>query len=216
MEEKVKARIVIDDKIRHGKPVIERTRITVDEILGALIGGMNYEEIEREYGIERGDILAVIEYTASFVRGEALSKYRSEVIEKFINAEMIINAIISQHYFKKVLKPFLLEVLYDEYFSFGLKRRIIEKIIPDIDTKKIHDLNRLNTIRNYFAHSNQEFFEGSEKPKPGIKGIIPDPRDIEKGIDFEKLYKEFIEKESEVTKYLAKIFTDIGGVLEKE
>ncbi len=72
MEEKVKARVVIDDRIRHGKPIIKGTRITVDEVLGALIGGMNYEEIESEYGIEKGDILAVIEYTASFVRGEEI------------------------------------------------------------------------------------------------------------------------------------------------
>jgi len=33
---------------------------------------MTYEEIESEYGIEREDILAVIEYTASFVRGEEI------------------------------------------------------------------------------------------------------------------------------------------------
>jgi len=129
---------------------------------------------------------------------------------------MIVNAIISQHYFKKVLKPFLLEVLYDEYFSFGLKRRILLKIIPDLDNKKIEDLNRLNTIRNYFAHCNQEFFGISEKPKAGTKGIIPDPRNIEKGIDFERLYNEFIKKEYGVTKYLAEIFTNLGGVLKKE
>ncbi|MBE9595163.1 MAG: DUF433 domain-containing protein, partial [Proteobacteria bacterium] len=50
MEGKIKARIVIDDRIRHGKPIIKGTRITVDEVLGALIGGMNYGEIESEYG----------------------------------------------------------------------------------------------------------------------------------------------------------------------
>jgi len=72
MEEKAKAKIVIDNKIRHGKPIIKGTRITVDEVLGALIGGMDYEEIEREYGIRREDILAVLEYTASFVRGEEI------------------------------------------------------------------------------------------------------------------------------------------------
>jgi uncharacterized protein (DUF433 family) len=34
---------------------------------------MNYGEIESEYGsIEREDILAVIEYTASFVRGKEI------------------------------------------------------------------------------------------------------------------------------------------------
>ena len=80
---------------------------------------------------------------------EKLSRYRSEVIERFINIEWIINAIISQHYFKRVLLPFVLEVLYDEYFSFALKRRVLEKIIKTIDNQKVQDLNRLNTIRNY-------------------------------------------------------------------
>ncbi len=72
MKGRVETRIIIDATIRHGKPIIKGTRITVDEILGALVGGMSYEEIEREYGIEREDILAVLEYTASFVRGEEI------------------------------------------------------------------------------------------------------------------------------------------------
>ena len=42
MEEKVKPGIVIDDRIRPGKPFIKGTRIAVDAVLGALIGGMNY------------------------------------------------------------------------------------------------------------------------------------------------------------------------------
>ena len=63
---------VIGNRIRHGKPIIRGTRLTVDEVLGALIGGMNYDEIESEYDIEREDILAVIEYTASFVSGEEI------------------------------------------------------------------------------------------------------------------------------------------------
>jgi len=79
MGEEGKARIIIDNRIRHGKPTIKGTRITVDEVLGALIGGMNYEEIEREYGIRREDILAVLEYTASFVRGEVIRPLKHEV-----------------------------------------------------------------------------------------------------------------------------------------
>lgn len=63
-------RIIIDEKIRHGKPIIKGTRITVDEILGALVGGMTYEEIEEEYCIKKEDIIAAISYAASLVRGE--------------------------------------------------------------------------------------------------------------------------------------------------
>lgn len=54
-------RIVIDHKIMHGKPIIKGTRVPVDIILGSLIGGMKYEEIEKEYGVQRGDITAVLE-----------------------------------------------------------------------------------------------------------------------------------------------------------
>lgn len=53
-------RIVINPKIMHGKPVIRGTRVPVDVILGSLVGGMNYEEIEKEYGIKRDDIIATI------------------------------------------------------------------------------------------------------------------------------------------------------------
>ncbi|RLI83526.1 hypothetical protein DRP04_01110, partial [Archaeoglobales archaeon] len=38
-------RIVIDSKIRHGKPVIRGTRVPVDVILGSLAGGMSVEEV---------------------------------------------------------------------------------------------------------------------------------------------------------------------------
>ncbi|MBI4162216.1 MAG: DUF433 domain-containing protein [Candidatus Aenigmarchaeota archaeon] len=55
--------IVIDPKIRHGKPIIKGTRIAVDEILGALAGGMIFEEIENEYGVTKDGILAAIKYS---------------------------------------------------------------------------------------------------------------------------------------------------------
>ena len=62
--------IVIDEKIRHGKPCIEGTRISVEDVLGMLESGMTYPEIEKEYGLKKEQILAVIRYTASFIRGE--------------------------------------------------------------------------------------------------------------------------------------------------
>lgn len=63
-------RIVIDPNIRHGKPIIKGTRVTVDLVLGALASGMTYEQVRKEYGIRKEDILAVIEYAASIIAHE--------------------------------------------------------------------------------------------------------------------------------------------------
>ena len=63
-------RITSNPKIMHGKPVIKGTRVPVDVILGSLVGGMSYEEIEKEYGVKRVDVIAAIEYAAKFVMGE--------------------------------------------------------------------------------------------------------------------------------------------------
>ena len=70
--------IIIDPKIMHGKPVIKGTRVPVDVILGSLIGGMTYEEIEREYGVGKLDIIAAIKYAARFVMGEEIHSLKTE------------------------------------------------------------------------------------------------------------------------------------------
>ena len=71
----VMEKIVIDNMVRHGRPVIKGTRITTDEILGALIGGMTYEEIEEEYGVKKEDIIAAIEYATSLIKGEEVHNF---------------------------------------------------------------------------------------------------------------------------------------------
>ena len=63
-------KIIIDKNIRHGKPTIEGTRITVDEVLHMLKNGMTYDEIEKEYGLTKDHILSVIRYLDSMVHGE--------------------------------------------------------------------------------------------------------------------------------------------------
>jgi hypothetical protein len=137
-------------------------------------------------------------------------EYRGIVVDRFINIDTILNALISLHYFKEVSSNFILEVLYDEYFSFALKRRIVQKIIPNLDSKMIEDLNRLNTIRNYFAHCGMEFV------KDGNASKVLDPRNLKKGIDFEALFKEFMEKEHNVANYFLKLYIDKGGMTEKD
>ena len=63
-------RIVIDPRIRHGKPVIQGTRVPVTRIVGGLAGGMTFEEIQKEYGITPEDIRAALEFAAEIIEQE--------------------------------------------------------------------------------------------------------------------------------------------------
>ncbi len=72
-------RIIVDPKVMHGKPVIKGTRVPVDVILGGLVAGMEYEEIEREYGVTKQDIIATIEYAAKFVIGEEIKPLKIKI-----------------------------------------------------------------------------------------------------------------------------------------
>ena len=68
-------RIIIDPKIRHGKPIIKGTRVPVDIILGTLAGGMDIAEITKEYDLEKEDVLAALAYAAKVVAGEDICAY---------------------------------------------------------------------------------------------------------------------------------------------
>lgn len=68
------AEIVLNPKVRFGKPTIKGTRITVDEVLGALAGGMSFEEIEGEYKIRRSDILAALKYATEVISEEMVGR----------------------------------------------------------------------------------------------------------------------------------------------
>lgn len=147
---------------------------------------------------------------------EKLSKYRSEVIEKFINTEWLINSIISQHFLGKIKENFLLQVLNDEYFNFALRRNILEKIVPEFDKKKMQDLRELNKIRNYFAHCNQEILRPNEKLDPILKGRVLNPKKPEEELNFQKLYEQFNNKIKEMNEYLTKVLTGKGSKLHAE
>ncbi len=53
-------RIVIDAAVRHGKPIINGTRIPLEIIVGSLAGGMEIEEIVKEYDLQKEDVLAAL------------------------------------------------------------------------------------------------------------------------------------------------------------
>ena len=64
--------IVIDEKVRFGKPVIKGTRVPVDLILGKLAGGMTYEEVMAEFGLTKKDILAALKYASKHLADEEI------------------------------------------------------------------------------------------------------------------------------------------------
>lgn len=58
-------RIVIDPEIRFGKPTVRGTRITVDDVLSYLAGGMHEDEILADFpSLIRDDIRACLAYAA--------------------------------------------------------------------------------------------------------------------------------------------------------
>ena len=63
-------RIVVDEKIRFGKPVIKGSRVPVDLIIGKLAGGMTYDEVISEYDLTKEDILAALDYASKHLSGE--------------------------------------------------------------------------------------------------------------------------------------------------
>ena len=72
------AEIVVDEKKRFGKPIIKGTRIAVDEVLGALAGGMTYEEIGKEYGINKDGVLAALKYATEIVSEERVGLVKAK------------------------------------------------------------------------------------------------------------------------------------------
>ena len=132
-----------------------------------------------------------------------LKNARAKVIEGFIDIEYIIKMIIAQNYFTIVPPKFYFEVLYDEYFSFALSRRILEKIIEEKEL--IEKLNRLNNIRNVFSHTSPFFREGEKK-------YAPDPRDTDKDINYKKLYDEFREKAPLVKERLIELLKEKDNI----
>jgi uncharacterized protein (DUF433 family) len=69
-------RIVVDEGVRFGKPVVAGTRVPVDLVLAKLAGGMTTDEIRNEYGLTTEDIQAVLAYAAKTIAGEEVRAVR--------------------------------------------------------------------------------------------------------------------------------------------
>ncbi len=64
--------------MRHGKPVIKGTQITVDEDSGMLESNMTLEEVEGEYGLTDEGIRGIIRYAANVIREKKLRTYTDD------------------------------------------------------------------------------------------------------------------------------------------
>ena len=64
-------RIIIDNKVLAGKPIVKGTRISVEFILEMLSSGMTIETILKEYPhLKKEDILAALAYTTRMLKKE--------------------------------------------------------------------------------------------------------------------------------------------------
>jgi uncharacterized protein (DUF433 family) len=65
------SRITVDPKIMVGKPTIRGMRITVEQILRALAGGIAVNELLQDYpDLEKEDVQAVFAYAVNLVDEE--------------------------------------------------------------------------------------------------------------------------------------------------
>ncbi len=70
MASEIAPRIVIDKNVRFGKPVIKGTRVDVQTVIEQLAAGMTFDDVMREYGVSREDVLAALSYAAHVLSAE--------------------------------------------------------------------------------------------------------------------------------------------------
>jgi len=148
----------------------------------------------------------------TMIKEETLSKNRAKVIETAIAIESMISTAIINHYFGEINLNFMLEVMFDEYFTSALKIRVLKKAFPHkVDNEKENKLRRIINIRNIFAHCNTRIYNGA-------KWVIINPKDYDKGfskqkgyegVDFDKLYEEFETLNREITEFIMTLIPQI-------
>jgi hypothetical protein len=135
---------------------------------------------------------------------ERVSFLRGLVITKFIDIEGYIEAIVKIYFVLPDKHVRFGDMVFsDPYFSFGVKRNVLLKILSQIslDTYKEfkEDLHKADKLRNRFAHSVMFGFDGhltyqhSNKPTMEIKKV-------------EEMYNEFMILWSRLYQELSRIF----------
>ena len=60
--------ISVDPAIHHGAPIMTGTRVPVWLIIGSLAGGMNKEDVMREYELTKIQVEAALAYATDLVK----------------------------------------------------------------------------------------------------------------------------------------------------
>jgi len=137
-----------------------------------------------------------------------VSFLRGVVITKAVDIELLIGALITNYFvLSDKQSKFSNMVLSDPYFSFGLKINILKKILNEIGWTSYdgfkEDLDKIQRLRNRFAHSGMFGFEGDLIYDKGEK-----PMEIK---NVREMFDEFIPLWSKVIEELDKIFWHIIG-----
>jgi uncharacterized protein (DUF433 family) len=69
-------RIVVDPSLRHGRPVIEGTRVPVATIVSHLAAGWDIPRVMQEFSLTREDVLAALQYAARVLEDEEIQAVR--------------------------------------------------------------------------------------------------------------------------------------------
>jgi len=138
-----------------------------------------------------------------------IAQYRGVIIHDSISIEALIGAIIAIYFVKdNKNNEFNRKVIDDEYFSFGLKIKILEKLNQEVYPQFFEDIRRINNIRNIFAHKVPTLDEGF---------IYQDSKEEKTETKYmSDLHKEFLEKIKKVDEQLHKIFFKLVEENKKE
>ncbi len=138
-----------------------------------------------------------------------IAQYRGVIVHDSISIEALIGAIIAIYFVSDTKNnEFNRKVIDDEYFSLGLKIRILEKLKLETYKEFFEDIRRINNIRNIFAHKVPTLDEGF------ISQDFKEEKTETKHMS--ELHGEFLEKIKKVDEQLEKIFSKLVEDRKKE
>ena len=138
---------------------------------------------------------------------ERIMRYRGVIVHDFINIESMVGSIIAIYFAKENKNnEFNRKVIDDEFFSFGLKVRILEKLKSKVYKDFFQDLGRIVNLRNLFAHQVTTLEEG----------FFIYRNDVPKHVKMIELYEEFRDKYLKIDGQLNEIFNKLVEIKKKK